>query len=81
MAAVAYRVGDDDAMLLVSRKYTLFSGTAASKHLLSRIESTDGARVFSWRTPQLVYTIASTMTGNPQAACALCHMQAITTLN
>src|SRR5258708_38863060 len=50
VAAVAYRVGDDDATLLVSRKHSLFSGNSASKHVFSRIESAGGARFFSWRT-------------------------------
>jgi len=73
VAAVAYRVGDNDATLLVSKKHWVFSGKAASKHVFSRIESAGGARFFSWRTREHVYTIASSMTKDPQAPCLLCH--------
>ena len=73
VAAVAYRVGEDEATLLVSRKRSVFSGKAASKRVFSRIESAGGARFFSWRTREHVYTIASSMTKDPQAPCLLCH--------
>jgi anti-sigma factor RsiW len=73
VAVVAYRVGDNDATLLVSRKHSVFSGKAASKHVFSRIESAEGARFFSWRTREQIYTIASSMTKDPQGACLLCH--------
>jgi anti-sigma factor RsiW len=83
VAAVAYRVGDNDATLLVSRKPSVFSGKAASKHVFSRIESAGGARFFSWRTREQIYTIACSMTKDPQAGCLLCHANAppLTTLN
>jgi len=73
VAAVAYRVGEDEATLLVSRKRSVFSGKAASKRVFSRIESAGGARFFSLRTREHVYTIASSMTKDPQAPCLLCH--------
>ena len=83
MAAVAYRVGEDEATLLVSRKRSVFSGKAESKRVFSRIESAAGARFFSWRTQEQIYTIACSMTKDPQAACLLCHANAppLTTLN
>lgn len=57
---VAYRVGDDSALLLVARAGGAFR--AAAKH---------GG--FSWQKQEQVYAIASTRPDQRRAACALCH--------
>jgi hypothetical protein len=56
---VAYRVGNDSALLLVARAGGAFR--APAKH---------GG--ISWQSRQQVYAIACSMP-DPQAACALCH--------
>ena len=61
VAAVAYRVGDNDATLLVSKRRLLFSGKASAKHAFSKMESVGRARIFSWRASEQVYAIAETL--------------------
>jgi len=70
VAAVAYRVGDDDAALLVMGKRS----AATSKHLFSPVQSAGSARLFTWSMRQQEYTIAFAGAKDPQGACLLCHV-------
>lgn len=74
IAAVAYHVGDDSATLLVSRKRTMFwDSNAESKHLFSRVATSQGTSLFSWSMREQNYAIAWAGVNDPQGACLLCH--------
>jgi|SRR5438270_1955360 len=61
IGAIAYRVGDDTATLLVARAARADSGSETS-HGLS-----------FWRTRSQSYAVASSNPERPEAACLLCH--------
>ena len=69
VAAVAYRVGDDDAALLVMGKRS----AAAPNHVFAPVQSAGTTRLFAWSMGQQEYTIAFAGTKDPQGACLLCH--------
>ena len=70
VAAVAYRVGDDAAALLVMKK-----GSAATpRHVFSRVESAGSARLISWSMRRQEYMIAFAGTKDPHGACLVCHV-------
>ncbi len=70
VAAVAYRVGDDAAALLVMEK----GSATTSRHLFSRAESAGSARLISWRMRQQEYMIAFAGGKDPHGACLVCHV-------
>jgi anti-sigma factor RsiW len=72
VAAIAYRVGDDDAALLVTGK----GSAATTRHVFARVESSGSARLFSWSMRRQEYSIAFAATKDPQGACLLCHANA-----
>ena len=67
-AAVAYQVGSDPAILLVSS-----GSNTAPKHVFRRILTLSGAKLLSWTMRQQVYTMAFPVSADPQAGCLLCH--------
>jgi hypothetical protein len=69
VAAVAYRVGDDDAALLVMPKRS----AATARHQFSRVDSAGSVRLFAWSMRRQEYAIAFAGTRDPQDACLLCH--------
>jgi anti-sigma factor RsiW len=68
VAAIGYKVGDSAATLLVCRKRSVGNTT---KHVFSRADP----RLSTWSMREQVYTIASSSTKEPQAACLLCHAE------
>jgi hypothetical protein len=70
VAAVAYRVGDDAAALLVMEK----GSAAAPRHLFSHPESAGSARLISWSMRRQEYMIAVAGTKDPHGACLVCHV-------
>jgi len=71
VAAVAYRVGDDAAALLVIEKG---STTTSSRHIFSGVEAAGGTRLISWSMRQQEYMIAFAGTKDPHGACLVCHV-------
>jgi hypothetical protein len=78
IAAIAYRVAGGAAALLVSRRSGDSGGRA---HRFAPAGSARGARIFSWTMREQEYTIACSVTREPEVACLLCHSQPQTTLN
>lgn len=67
-AAVAYRVKDRTAALLVAQTH----GSAGSAHRFAR---SGAGGVFSWTMRGEEYAIASSAGNDPRIACLLCHAQ------
>jgi hypothetical protein len=78
VAAVAYQAGEGTAALLVSGRG---SGGSKSPHVFAPVETSGGSRVYSWKMREQEYTLASSVTHDPHAACLLCHSQPQMTLN
>jgi anti-sigma factor RsiW len=68
VAAIAYRVGDAAALLVIRK-----GSAATSRHLFSRVESAGSARLFAWSMHRQDYAIAFAGTRDPHGACLLCH--------
>jgi hypothetical protein len=74
IAAIAYRVRDGAAALLVSRgRSTAEANSATPTHRFARLESAGNAWLVSWSMREQVYALASSVANDPQAACLLCH--------
>ena len=71
VAAVAYRVGDEAAALLVMEKH---AAATSSRHLFSQVASAGNARLFSWGMRRQEYMIAFAGTKDPHGACLVCHV-------
>jgi hypothetical protein len=76
IAAVAYKVGDDPATLLVSRRGLCCNTDVGSRHLIAKAETSGGTSLTSWKMRDQEYTIAYAGAGEPQGACQLCHAEA-----
>ena len=76
IAAIAYRVDDDAAALLICRKRPEGSGAS---HSSPGVAAAGGARAVAWTMGEQTYTLAASTAG----ACLLCHADAreMTTLN
>ena len=66
-AEIAYRVGNRDATLLVSRAGSTANGEAGHRFL----KSDPGVTI--WTMSGLLYTLSGTGSGDQRATCALCH--------
>jgi hypothetical protein len=73
IAAVAYRVGNVSATLLVSRRTACCNQSAGTNHLFSKAGTTRGESLVSWNMREQSYTIAWTGAADSQSACLLCH--------
>ncbi|HEX4133157.1 MAG TPA: hypothetical protein VHY84_00945 [Bryobacteraceae bacterium] len=76
VAAISYRVGDEEATLFVSARHTGLAGNmGGSRHLFSfsHAKSSSGVQFTSWNMGNETYTIVSPAAKSWQPACLLCH--------
>ena len=70
IASISYKVGDDAAVLFVSRRSGAGWRLAAAKHAFAKSEP----NLVTWNMGRQVYTIAFAGTGDSRGACLLCHV-------